>query len=119
MPVHGIPVSLNFNFKKKQIIMEAKKIREFLGNLTDHEYRFIRIQISLANDARKIISDFNVSKERFCELIELDLSDYDAYVKGGFEYTVDKMALLNAAFCTLKAEQAEKEASKKFTQVKT
>lgn len=101
--------------------MEAKTIRNFLSRLSDHEFRYLRLQISFANDARELVRNFNLTQERFCELMNIDITEYDKYMRGGYNYTVDKMAYLQAAYCTLKAEQnakqAEAEAKAKFTDI--
>lgn len=96
---------------------KSKEIRKFLTGLTDVEFRYLRIQISLANDARNMIDEFKLSRERFCELMQLKPSQYNQYIKGGFDYTIKHMALLQAAYFTLKSEQAEKEAEHKFTEI--
>jgi len=37
--------------------MEAQQIRKFLANLSDLDYRYLRIQCSMANDARTLVHD--------------------------------------------------------------
>lgn len=97
--------------------MEAKEIRKFLGSLNDLDFRYLRIQISMANDARTLVKDFNLSREQFCELIQISQKEYDKYMTGGFNYDIRKMALIQAAFCKLQMERTKEEAEKKFTDI--
>jgi transcriptional regulator with XRE-family HTH domain len=97
--------------------MEAKEIRKFLGDLNDLDFRYLRIQISMANDARTLVRDFNLSKEQFCELIQISPKEYNKYMTGGFNYDIRKMALIQAAFCKLQMERTKEEAENKFTDI--
>lgn len=97
--------------------MEAKEIRKFLGDLNDLDFRYLRIQISMANDARTLVKDFNLTKEQFCELMQISPKEYNKYMTGGFNYDIRKMALIQAAFCKLQMERTKEEAEKKFTDI--
>ena len=41
--------------------MKAIEVRKFLTSLDDLDFRYLRIQLSMANDARNMISEFNLS----------------------------------------------------------
>jgi hypothetical protein len=99
--------------------MESKKIRKFLSELEDIDFRYLRIQISMANDARNLIKEFNLTKEQFCKfmVIDPDNSEYQSYIQGGYDYTVMHMARLQAAYCKLSAEKIT--AKGKFTDIAT
>lgn len=112
--------AINYTTCYSQLIfieMEAKEIRKFLGSLNDLDFRYLRIQISMANDARTLVKDFNLSREQFCELIQISPKEYDKYMTGGFNYDIRKMALIQAAFCKLQMERTKEEAEKKFTDI--
>jgi hypothetical protein len=97
--------------------MEAREIRKFLASISDLDFRYLRIQVSMASDARKLVKQFNLSKEDFCKYIEISLRDYDKYMTGGFNYDIRKMALLEATYCKLAAIKTEEEAKEKFTHI--
>lgn len=97
--------------------LDAKKIRTFLSKLTDVEFRYLRIQESMANDARNLIQEFNLSKEQFCDLMEIKETEYTSYLNGGFNYDIMKMALSNSAYCKLHAERANKEVQEKHVNI--
>lgn len=99
--------------------MKALLIRRFLSQLSDLDYRYLTIQLSMAKDARTIIQEFNLSKEEFCKLLEISPREYNKYINGGFNYDIRKMALMQAAYVNLKAEKAAKEAKKKLTGIKS
>lgn len=71
----------------------------------------------MANDARTLVKDFNLSREQFCELIQILPKEYDKYMTGGFNYDIRKMALIQAAFCKLQIEKTKQEAKDKFTDI--
>ena len=104
----------------KQIkIMEKDKVRMFLNSLNDLDYRYLRLQCQMANDARHIVNEFLITKEQFCERMKLDVSEYDSYMNGGYEYTVMHMAMIQAYYIELSMEKSKLEANERFTGVKT
>lgn len=92
------------------------KISKFLSDLSDIEFRYLRLCTQMANDARQVVLDHNLSKEQFCNEMCIDLADYNKYMRGGYEYSLKTMASLQALYVRLKTEEAAKEA-KKFTGV--
>jgi len=97
--------------------MKALEIRKFLTNLNDVDFRYINIQLSMARDARNLIQEFNLSKEKFCELLKISHREYQKYINGGFNYDIEKMALMQCAWAQLRTEQAKKEAESNLTSV--
>ncbi len=95
--------------------MNSKGTRAFLSGLSDEDFRYLEIQMSLAKDSRNMINQFNLTKERFCELVKIDLSKYQDFLNGGFDYDVEKMALLHCAWVKLRTEEAKIEADKHLT----
>ena len=98
--------------------MRKDKVRTFLSRLNDLDYRYLRLQCQMANDARNLVKDFLLTKEQFCERMKLELSEYDSYMTGGYQYTVMHMAMIQAYFMELSMERSRLEA-KKFTDVIT
>ena len=97
--------------------MKAIEIRTFLTGLNDLDFRYLNIQISMAKDARNLIETFNLSKERFCELLEISPREYQKYINGGFNYDIKKMAIMQCVWVQLRTEQAKKEAKNKLTSI--
>ena len=97
--------------------MKTTEIRTFLGSLEDIDFRYLRIQISMANDARELIRNFNLSKEQFCELLSIKMNKYNSYIRGGYDYSVMDMAKIQAAYCKLQMEKTAKEAENMFTDI--
>lgn len=95
--------------------MKSKEVRQFLSGLSNADFRYLEIQMSLAKDSRGLIDKFKISQERFCELMEIDLSQYQDFLNGAFDYDIQKMALLHCAWVTLRSEQAKKEADETLT----
>lgn len=98
--------------------MKKDKVRTFLSSLTDLDYRYLRLQCQMANDARNLVKEFLLTKEEFCERMKLKPSEYDSYMTGEYPYTVMHMAMLQAYFMELSMEKSRLEA-KKFTDVIT
>ena len=97
--------------------MKAIEVRKFLTELNDVDFHYLNIQLSMARDARSLIREFNLSKEKFCELLEISPREYQKYINGGFNYDIKKMALMQCAWVQLRTEQAKKEAETNLTSV--
>ena len=95
--------------------MKALEVRKFLTDLNDVDFRYLNIQLSMARDARNLIQEFNLSKEKFCELLEISPREYQKYINGGFNYDIKKMAIMQCVWVQLRAEQAKKEAETNLT----
>lgn len=95
--------------------MKAIEVRKFLTDLDDLDFRYLNIQLSMARDARNLIQEFNLSKEKFCELLEISPREYKKYINGGFNYDIKKMAIMQCVWVTLRSEQAKQEAEKQLT----
>ncbi len=100
---------------------KTKKVKNFLSGLSDLEFRYLRLQVSMANDARNLIKEFKLSKQDFCKLLEISIKSYNKYIRGGFSYDIKKMALMQAAYMKLSldrdVETRKKEAEENFTDV--
>ena len=95
--------------------MKAIEVRKFLTDLNDVDFRYLNIQLSMARDARNLIQEFNLSKEKFCELLEISPREYQKYINGGFNYDIKKMAIMQCVWVQLRTEQAKKEAETNLT----
>jgi hypothetical protein len=89
--------------------MKSNEVRQFLAKLDDIDFRYLRIQINVANDARNIVHEFKLTKERFCELMDIKPSVYKKYMQGGFNYSLIDFAKLNQVRYKLSTEQIAKE----------
>ncbi len=98
---------------------DYKKVRDFLTELDDVGFRYMKIQVSMGTDARNMMEEFNLSKEQFCELAKIDISDFQSYINGGYDYTVLNMAIMHTVWIDLRKQQAEKEVAEKLTNVAT
>ena len=97
--------------------MKAIEVRKFLTDLDDLDFTYLNIQLSMARDARNLIAEFNLSKEKFCELLQISIREYQKYLNGGFNYDIKKMAIMQCVWVTLRSEQAKQEAEKQLTNV--
>ena len=95
--------------------IKALEVRKFLTDLNDVDFRYLNIQLSMALDARNLIQEFNLSKEKFCELLEISPREYQKYINGGFNYDINKMAIMQCVWVKLRTEQAKKEAETNLT----
>lgn len=86
--------------------INSSKIQKFLSSLNDVEFRFIRLQINMASDDRQLIMDYNLSKEDFCEAMNIINYQYDDYIKGGMTFSVETMSRIQALSCRLYSTRA-------------
>ena len=56
-----------------------------------------------------------MTKERFCQLLQISHREYQKYINGGFNYDVKKMAIMQCVWIELRSEQAKKESENKLT----
>lgn len=90
--------------------MKPEKIRKFLGELNDLDFRFLRLQCQVANDARTLVFKFSISREEFCVELGISQEDYDAYMTGGYNYTLMDTAKLQALYVRHETKRAAEEA---------
>jgi hypothetical protein len=95
----------------------APQVRKFLSGLTDLDFHYLGIQIQMAKDARKLIATFDVSKQDFCKHMDIRPTDYNRYLSGGYNYTLESMARIQDVWVKLRSLQAEIEAEKVLTDV--
>lgn len=95
----------------------APQVRKFLSGLTDLDFHYLGIQIDMAKDAHKLIATFDVAKEDFCKYMDIRLTDYNRYLNGGYNYSLESIARMQTAWIKLSTLQAEKEAEKVLTDV--
>lgn len=66
---------------------QHRNIAEFLRGLDKHGYRLLELQMCMAKEARIMICDFGLSKEKFCELAGIPESEYDNHIWGSYEFS--------------------------------
>jgi predicted XRE-type DNA-binding protein len=75
--------------------MYATKIDELLSNLEEAEFIYLQQKIAISLKVKKLISNNNLSEEKFCELMEIDISSYEDFVSGSYTYTLLDIAQLD------------------------
>jgi predicted XRE-type DNA-binding protein len=73
----------------------ATKIDELLSNLEEAEFIYLQQKIAISLKVKKLISNNNLSEEKFCELMEIDISSYEDFVSGSYTYTLLDIAQLD------------------------
>ena len=96
--------------KRSHIDINVTNINKFLNGLTDAEFIYMHKTLGIAISMRNIISDYNITKERFCEEIGIDKKQFSTYMKGSRNYDLKDIAKLNALAVKLYMEHAEKNA---------
>jgi len=95
----------------------APQVRKFLSGLTDLDFHYLGIQIDMAKDARRLIETFSVSKEDFCKYMDIRIADYNRYLSGGYNYSLESIARMQDTWIKLRTLQAEKESETVLTDV--
>lgn len=96
--------------------LNATKVRQFLSSLNETERRYLELQSQMSRQARELIKEFRIDKERFCELMSIKPSQYKTYLNGSYNYSVKSMAYFNAMYNKLYQERAAEEAAKNSEQ---
>jgi transcriptional regulator with XRE-family HTH domain len=88
---------------------EFKKVRDFLKGLNPIQFRYLELTVQLAAQFQSLIQGYGLSKEKFCELFEIKPAQYNNYIKGNYNYSVNDMAMLTAVYRKLETERVQKE----------
>lgn len=99
--------------------LNSKRIRSFLSQLNEAEFHYLGMQISLANDAQRIVKKFNLGKEEFCQKVCIKVKDYDSYLSGSYDYSVKDMAYMQSAYVQLSSEAAAEKAAEEVKKTMT
>jgi predicted XRE-type DNA-binding protein len=75
--------------------MYATKIDELLSSLEESEFIYLQQKIAISLKVKKLISNNNLTEEKFCELMEIDISSYEDFVSGSYTYTLLDIAQLD------------------------
>ena len=75
--------------------MNASKIDELLSDIEESEFIYLQQKIAIRLKVEKLIRNNNLSDERFCELMEIDISSYEDFVSGSYTYTLLDIAQLD------------------------
>lgn len=73
----------------------ATEIDELLSKIGEGEFIYLQQKISIRLKVEKLISSNNLSNQKFCELMEIDISSYDDFVSGSYKYTLLDIAQLD------------------------
>lgn len=84
------------------------KVNKFLSELNDWEFRHLELIVSLVSSIKALNENYMLTRERFCELLKINDSDYENYLKGNYEYTLNDMVSINIAYRLVEKEKAEK-----------
>ena len=64
--------------------MNASKIDELLSDIEESEFIYLQQKIAIRLKVEKLIRNNNLSDEKFCELMEIDISSYEDFVSGSY-----------------------------------
>jgi hypothetical protein len=73
----------------------ATEIDELLSKIGEGEFIYLQQKISIRLKVEKLISSNKLSDEKFCELMEIDISSYEDFVSGSYKYTLLDIAQLD------------------------
>lgn len=91
---------------RNKLDINITNINKFLNGLTDAEFIYTHKILGLAVSMRNIISDYKISKERFCEEMGIEKKLFNTYMKGSRNFDIKDIAKLNALAVKLYMENA-------------
>ena len=83
-------------------------VRKFISELTTSEFRCAELTIQFVKAYNDLIKRHQLTKEDFCKLFNVKSKNYNNFIKGNYNYTVNDMAILNSIHAKLEAELALK-----------
>ena len=92
---------------KKTDDISLKKIIAALDSFNETEFLFVEHLLNTSRFAKKIVRDFNLSKQEFCDRMKISPRVYDKFLKGAYDYDMMDMARLQAAYTDLSLKKEE------------
>ena len=84
---------------------DFKKIGKFLKELTPTEYRYMELTMQMVSGFNDLIARFKLTKEDFCEKFEIKPAQYENYVKGNYNYSIEDMIKLQFVYADLERDR--------------
>lgn len=87
------------------------KIGTVLKDLNEQERIYLDRVLNISNHIRKLIEDYNLSKDEVCEHFNINAKKYDNYITGHHNYSIKDIAILNALHVKLASEKVAEDAA--------
>lgn len=94
--------------------LDTKKIRLFLKSMEGAELIYLRYTMTIRQNLESLISEHLLTKDKICERFKIKPSQYNNFVKGDYNYTLEHLAMINAAFVELESEKIKENVPFKF-----
>ena len=88
-------------------IEKSEEIKKYISGLSATDYIYLRYIMEIRDIIAALIKNHNLTKERFCELIDLPLDLFEPFTTGDYEYTISDLATINSVFSKLEIERLE------------
>jgi hypothetical protein len=83
------------NKAKVNCKIDSKKVHQIVRYLEGAGARYLFNILNTSFRIQKLISDFKITKKDFCEEFKIKPAQYNDYVKGAFNYTINDMVILD------------------------
>lgn len=87
--------------------LNSKKIKKFLKGLNEVDFIYMRYIMNIIENLSNLIKTYSLTKEQFCELMDITIDKYDDFICGNYEYTLKDMANINVAYIKLETKAIE------------
>lgn len=74
----------------------VQEIQKFIGSLDGWEIKFVEDTIAIARNFRQYIADCGkeMTPEKFCEQMKIQKKDFNKFVSGNWNYSLEHIAIL-------------------------
>jgi predicted transcriptional regulator len=96
--------------------INTKQIGKFLANLNGAEYMYLKHCIDIRDNINRLIEKFSLSPDQTCDIFNITPAKLQDYISGNYNYSLEGMAHLNAAFMKLESEALENKVPVKVAQ---
>jgi len=72
----------------------TKELANFIGSLSGWEIKFVEDTIAIARNFRQYIEESKVTVEEFCKQMNIAQKDFNKFVSGNWNYSVNQIASL-------------------------
>lgn len=87
--------------------INTKKIKGFLKGLNKTDYIYMKSVMNIIDNLSNLTTNYSLTKEQLCELMDITIDKYDDFICGNYEYTLKDMVNINLAFIKLETKAIE------------
>lgn len=88
--------------------LNTNKIQRFLKSLNNAEFYYVQNCVNIAGSIKNMIRTYKLTKEFICEEFKVSDDNYDAFISGGYNYSVNDISTMEYLYKEFEKAEIEK-----------